>query len=291
MRFIKFSLLFALFIFQQVVYSQIRIVPFFGLQSFDQLNTEVSDKDVFGDSRAYLFYGIGIEKKLKSGFFSIKYNRNYIGYRYYLHFNEKSANTSGESILNSRHIINFNYSYLATKELHLFPSIKIKYKNGPFIFKEAFQKTGKHFFVFNLQPYIGYSLSLQNVNAFSKTDNGYKNLPTNNSNYKFRVFEGAKQNPAGRSKIGNCVQLGIKVQFKSNGKDKLAMNFEYNQGLNVLQVFPVEYKHVKDSNWTIRKILNRGSFFAAYLSYPITIINKKEERNKDRLKSEPINRK
>ena len=81
---------------------------------------------------------------------------------------------------------------------------------------------------------------------------------------------------------GASIQFGFRIQFKKQDKDRLLINFLYNQGLVPLLYSPLMYYN-SSLDYTIKSnFQSRGTFWSINASYPITIVNKKGERRSDR---------
>jgi hypothetical protein len=88
-----------------------------------------------------------------------------------------------------------------------------------------------------------------------------------------------------RNYWGLSLQWGVVVQFKKENKDRLAIRFRYNIGLTTLLYSPFHkpsnYSGI-DPNYYKGAFASKGSFWSISLSYPITILNKKGERYRNR---------
>jgi hypothetical protein len=82
---------------------------------------------------------------------------------------------------------------------------------------------------------------------------------------------------------GMSLQFGFLIQFKKEEKDRMALHFRYNQGLSMLLYSPFKtmFKDQNGEYWE-SEFASRGTFWSVSLSYPITILNKKGERYRDR---------
>lgn len=84
---------------------------------------------------------------------------------------------------------------------------------------------------------------------------------------------------------GASIQLGYALQFTKGDKDRLAIRFMYNQGLTKLLYSPFTTRAFKNDELVSKStsaFASYGSHWSIALSYPITILNKKGERHRDR---------
>lgn len=72
-----------------------------------------------------------------------------------------------------------------------------------------------------------------------------------------------------KNRWGASAMLGVGMQFYHNGKERFELNLYYSQGLRDMLQIDVDYTMNGESRHT--RMLSRGSFVGATLSYPIKL--------------------
>jgi len=69
--------------------------------------------------------------------------------------------------------------------------------------------------------------------------------------------------------------LGLTIQFLQKGKERLALNFYYNQGLT--NYLNANYTYTENNISQTENVVSKGTYIAIGISYPIKIwdINKR----------------
>ena len=63
--------------------------------------------------------------------------------------------------------------------------------------------------------------------------------------------------------------FGFTVQFLQKGKERLALNFYFNQGLT--KYLSANYTYTENNNTQTTSVVSKGSYISIGLSYPINI--------------------
>jgi hypothetical protein len=87
-------------------------------------------------------------------------------------------------------------------------------------------------------------------------------------------------------KNGFSVCVGVKIKSYRKGKEFISFNINYTQGFTTLMQSKYNINLKQKDSSVLKQSANfysKGSFLAIYASYPLTILNKKGFRRKDRL--------
>ncbi len=127
--------------------------------------------------------------------------------------------------------------------------------------------------VFKVQPMLGVSVNyIGQLSGWDKEDTL--------STPPFTIYQSTKQ----LSGINVSAMVGVRLQFYSFGKDKLALTVLYHQGLQDLLEMDVDYTLDGQGSYD-SQIRSRGSGLSVTLSYPIRVYNfNKQERELSRQK-------
>ncbi len=176
------------------------------------------------------------------------------------------------------HIFSFNVG----RETKTFQFFKQKIVGSPFKEEGYIKIQPKYYLRFSLIPFLGFSYNLVNTKTKSNIDeNGYSVKGSLLDDYEVKTYVG-KNNAFILKSSGASLQSGTRIQFKRNNKDKFCIHLLLNISFQKYYETNVSYKLKENPNWFSAKFITRGHFFAISLSYPITILNKKGERYRDR---------
>jgi hypothetical protein len=263
--------------------SQIRVHPIVGGLFLFQ-NIENKTKQIHHSyrlNRTLPITGIGIEYIHNRTRINLNYMpESWIAY----HVSFQMSNFGGYS--GSEDIVCLKIGKELKKRVSWIKAPKMKYNGNAFVLEEMQQKTNKYLVNFKIIPYVG-------IRASKISDTGFqeKNFSFNiNSNspyfqsvgYEYYIPYTIFDKPIIRKKNNLYLTFGTTLQFFSYKRDRLAIHFEYNKGLSTILDTYLVYKKIEDTEWSLKRLYSRGSNIAITASYPITILNKKGERRKDR---------
>ena len=162
----------------------------------------------------------------------------------------------------------FTYTW---KNVHLFPLRnyrKLPKRRRPQVADESIL----YALVFRVQPIIGFSVNY--TGKLHRWDDPADTLDIRYSNGYFDVYHPTKQ----LATVNISAIAGVRLQFYSFGKDKLALTALYHQGFSDLVEMEVDYT-IGGSDSYRSYVRTRGSGLSITLSYPIRIYNfNKQER-------------
>nr|WKN38959.1 hypothetical protein K4G66_09620 [Tunicatimonas sp. TK19036] len=165
------------------------------------------------------------------------------------------------------------------KDVHLFQLRnfrKIPKRRRP----EAVDESIFYALLFKVQPIVGASVNY--IGALSRWGEPGDTLNNHLSSHYFEIDRPVKQ----LRTVNVSFTAGVRFQFYSFGKDRLALTVLYHQGLRDMLEMDVQY--TIDGSDPYRSIVRtRGSGLSVTLSYPIQIFNfnKQERELKRDLKS------
>lgn len=207
-------------------------------------------------------------------------------------------NRGRSAIGTAMHLYGFNYSY----ELADIKFLKIKPKTirGSTVeLNEYFTQSPRYFASFKFKPiaslnlnyvtrtnwtpwFLDDSASSNNIDTSSFDPSG-TTLSFGKDDWDMGEYGSSK---IVKNKFGVSLNLGFELQFYNQNRNKVCMGFLYNQGFtNLLGTSYNKYLSSDGGQTYVLKrgyFASRGSFLSMYLTYPITLVNKKGERRIDR---------
>ena len=214
-----------------------------------------------------------------------RYKLNYgyiigtLGHGWELSYNQNTSYKSYYGVFSSHdlHIFSFNVG----RETKTFQFLKQKIVGSPFKEEGYIKIQPKYYLRFSLIPFFGFSYNLVNSNGIPYNIKDWYSV-RKDEDLEVKTYVG-RGNKAYILKTGGAsLQSGTRIQFKRNDKDKFCIHLLLNISFQKYYETNVSYKLKENPNWFSAKFITRGHFFAISLSYPITIINKKGERYRDR---------
>jgi hypothetical protein len=310
----RIGLLFCATIVSSTLVAQLKIYPTFGFSSVK--NRMVGDSyyikaknDVFSGA----YFGFSLEKKLSGKLqFGFDYNLASIGLSYtttdyvegYAYIGNEIIHNMKHGILHKVRFSPSNSTYgsqtVISAKMHWLSSDIHLLKRSVSRDRQIVQDGGvnpRYFFNFSFQPFMGLGFNRVGTtnwvygypsDSLSGSGGGGFSIGGTDVGY----FEKTSYEKAGdaiiKNRHGMSLQAGFRIQFKKQGKDILALNFIYSQGFVTMleSLFIITIDRRFSQPITPVKVnqtfASRGSFLAIYASYPITILNKKGERYRDR---------
>jgi hypothetical protein len=263
-------------------FSQLQIHPVLGVSYNGNQIVEGKNQyiDAVKGNRSDLDEGFLVTKKLKNNYMlgcgltvgslgngvRLKYGINADGYSQFKYFTWKNLYLFSLNLGKETHTFNFfkekNVVRLYDRDDNIIRSIQ------------------KYYLRFSIIPYLGFS-----YNIVQKKGNEYNIIDgysvSNGDGYKIKSFVGANHDYILKSH-GISLQTGTRIQFKRNEKNMFCLHLLLNISLQKYYENNVMYKLEEKPSWFSAKFITRGHFFGIYASYPITILNKKGERYRDR---------
>ncbi|MFP4096905.1 MAG: hypothetical protein ACLFUB_20645 [Cyclobacteriaceae bacterium] len=177
----------------------------------------------------------------------------------------------GISKSNSLHRIPLLFTY-TWKNIHLFQLRnfrKLSQKKSIKVIDESIL----YAIVFKLQPIIGGSINY--IGQLNRWDDPEDTLNTRRTVMYYDIHFSSKQ----LSTVNVSAIIGLRLQFYSFGKDKLALTVLYHQGFSDLVEMEVNYT-IDGSDPYKSYVRTRGSGLSVTLSYPIQIYNFNKQQRK-----------
>ena len=78
------------------------------------------------------------------------------------------------------------------------------------------------------------------------------------------------------------LSLGTTFQFFSTKREYFPLHVEFNKGFFTYLDTKIMYREYGVTEWKSKRLYSRGSNISCTASYPITLVNKKGKRRKDR---------
>ena len=276
--------LFAFIVLSSIsIKAQLRVHPIGGGLFLFQ-NIENKTKQIhhsYRPDRIMPITGIGIEFILNRTRLSINYMpESVIGY----HISFLRSNSG--SFSGSEDIVCLKIGKELKKRVSWIKAPKAKYNGNAFVLEEMQQKTNKYLVNFKIIPYVGIRASkISDMNFQEKnfSFNINSNSPYFQSvGYEYYIPYTIFDKPIIRKTSNTYLTLGTTIQFFSYKRDKLAIHIEYNKGLSTILDTYIVYRKIEETAWSFKRLYSRGSNISVTASYPITILNKKGERYRDR---------
>lgn len=203
-----------------------------------------------------------------------------VGYGYRISANDLGGPISGADFFHvtsgslHRVPILFNYTWKKVRLFELRNHRKVKKKRRPRVADESIL----YALVFKVQPMIGASVNY--IGKLHRRDNADDTLGISIINPYFNVSELERE----LSHVNVSAIAGVRLQFYSFGKDKLALTVLYHQGFSDLREAEINYTINGEGPYQSH-VRTRGSGLSLTLSYPIQIYNfNKQERELRRRK-------
>ena len=152
----------------------------------------------------------------------------------------------------------------------------------------------KYLIHFDFKPFLGLGLSIVHPVNWASNDYPSDSTPSNPNtscigcgNDPFLYTNIGDGSSIVKNHFGAAIQTGFRLQFKKEHKERLTLNFIYSQGLVTLLKTPYEEKifdYFGTGKLEVAKatFASRGTYWSIYATYPITLVNKKGERRRDR---------
>ena len=263
--------------------SQIRVHPIGGGLFLFQ-NTINNTNDIHSSyklKRTMPITGIGIEFIHYRTRLTLNYMpESWIGY------NNAFYTNSMHDYSGSEDIVCLKIGKELKKRVSWIKAPKAKYNGNAFVLEEMQQKTNKYLVNFKIIPYVGIRASkISDMNFQEKnfSFNINSNSPYFQSvGYEYYIPYTIFDKPIIRKTSNTYLTLGTTIQFFSYKRDKLAIHIEYNKGLSTILDTYIVYRKIEETAWSLKRLYSRGSNLSITASYPITILNKKGERYRDR---------
>ncbi len=237
------------------------------------------------------YSGFDLEKRISkhSIFFNYSSKTIYLSNSVYItpfeHPNTKVGNHS-----EGTELLTYGISYAYNLDFHL---LKKKKLNVTSVYDDYVRD--KHWLNFSVAPFVGIGISkLLNTN-WNSTQNESEPCKENSidttsagtlvSGIGWDSFDcdGAKTiNKIEQSKRGFSLLLGVKFTFLRQYKNGISVSFVYNPHFTTFlkATYSTKIENVKEVQSAT--FASKGKNIGIYLSYPITILNKKGERYRDR---------
>ncbi|WP_299250268.1 hypothetical protein [uncultured Cytophaga sp.] len=218
--------------------------------------------------------GIGTSfSKIKSDdSFSAKNNfaSVFTRYGFLLNFHKNKIGLSSGITLSRSLNVNFSYKHnIFSNSIYVFAvPILLSYdskefnlfyikNNRPYMEDEE-ENVKSNFFLmsFKLRPFAGINIDfVDRMSEDTVINKGYDYTET----LQYSIL-----NNNGLSSI-----FGFTVQFLQKGKERLALNFYFNQGLT--KYLSANYTYTENNNTQTTSVVSKGSYISIGLSYPINI--------------------
>lgn len=274
------KIVFLLHLIPILTYSQTKLLPILGVAFLG--NQIVEGKNEYVDARKYsrsdLDEGFSIIHGLKNNY-QLDYGLliGSIGRGYEIRDgNGDSFNRTYEYTWHDLYQISIHLG----KESKTFNFIKYKNQDRPFNDDGYIKIPQKYYLSFTVVPFLGLSYNLVNKggNAYNMID-GYS--VNKSEDIEVKTYIGDNNDYILKDR-GVSIQSGTRIQFKRKNKDVFSLQFLLNISLQKYFENNIEYKFTNSSTWMTAKFISRGHYAGIYLSYPITLVNKKGERYRDR---------
>jgi hypothetical protein len=201
-------------------------------------------------------------------------------------YNFNVQNLSGGSYAGAELIFSLDAGYELNKKISLIRLPKVKYNGQAFVLENLEKYSNRYLLNFKIIPFVGFKASKISDKSFQGESISF-NIGSNNSfytsiDYEFFIPYKIYDKPIIRRDNNLYLSLGTTLQFFSYKKDRLAIHFEYRKGFFAYLDTFILYRKIGETDWQSKRLYSRGSCFSITASYPITILNKKGERYRDR---------
>ena len=276
----------ALFLLQSKVNAQLRIHPIFGgvflFQNITNKSKEIHNSYKVVNTNP--IYGIGLEYVNNKMRFNFDFLPEHpIGYNYSI------TSIPGYHYAPNENVLCFKIGRQLDKNISLLRPFKFKViKDGyTFTFERKTSKSNLYLINSKVIPTLGlrYSIIYTNTSREDRSSANYTNQY--HSSWKYEAYIPEKINNQSIITRSNnlYLSLGTTFQFFSKKREYFALHVEFNKGFFTYLDTKIMYREYGVTEWKSKRLYSRGSNITCTASYPITLVNKKGKRRKDRPKN------